>query len=77
MLEYRLAVSNDAEGIFVVLEEVAPEIPLQLTAKAREIIIRRAVQCCSSGESFVAVDHGGRIVGFLLAEPDKWERFLS
>jgi hypothetical protein len=75
MLEYRLAVSSDAERIFVVLEEVAPEIPLQLTPKAREIIIGRAVQCCSSKESCVAVDHAGRIVAFLLAEPDKMERF--
>jgi hypothetical protein len=75
MLEYRLAVSSDVEWIFGVLEEVAPEIPLQLTAKAREIIISRAVQCCNFKESCVAVDHASRIVGFLLAEPDKMERF--
>jgi hypothetical protein len=35
----------------------------------------RAMQCCSSRESCVAVDHAGRIVGFLLAELDKMERF--
>ena len=76
MIGYRLAVSNDAKGIFVVLEEVAPEIPLQLdTSKAREIIFSRVVQCCSSEESCVAVDHAGRIIGFLLAEADKIERF--
>ena len=76
MLEYRLAVSSDLEGIFVVLEEVAPEIPLQLdTPKAREIVFSRVVQCCSCEKSCVAVDHAGRVVGFLLAEPDKMERF--
>jgi hypothetical protein len=76
ILEYRLAVSGDATGIFVVLEEVAPEIPLQLdTPKAREIIFRRVVQCCSGEESCVAVDHACRVVGFLFAEPDKMERF--
>lgn len=76
MLEYRFAVSSDAEEIFVVLEEVAPEIPLQLdTLKAREIVFNRLVQCCSGEESYVAVDRAGRVVGFLLAEPDNMERF--
>jgi hypothetical protein len=76
MLEYRFAVSSDAEGIFVVLEEVAPEIPLQFdTPKAREIVFSRVVQCCGYEESCVAVDHAGRVVGFVLTEPDMMERF--
>jgi len=73
-LEYRPALSTDADGILAVLEEVAPEIPLPLTAQAREIIRARVVKCCSSEQSCVAVDHAGGVVGFLLAEPDQKER---
>jgi ribosomal protein S18 acetylase RimI-like enzyme len=73
-VEYRPPRSTDADGILAVLEEVAPEIPLPLTAKAREIIRARVVQCCSSQQSCVAVDPADRVVGFLLAEPDKKER---
>jgi hypothetical protein len=76
MLKYRGVVSSDADGIFAVLEEVAPEIPLRLdTPKAREAIFSRVVKCCRSEGSCVAVDNAGRIVGFLLAEPDEMERF--
>jgi len=56
-----------------VLEEVAPEVPLHLTPKAREIISGRIAQCCSTAQSCVAVDPPGGVVGFLLAEPDKME----
>ncbi len=72
-VEYRPARSIEADRILAVLAEVAPEIPVQLTPKAREIISSRTAQCCSSEQSCVAVDHAGRVVGFLLAEPDKME----
>jgi hypothetical protein len=76
MLEYRGVVSSDADGIFAVMEEVAPEIPLRLdTPEARKVIFNQVVQCCKSEGSCVAVDNAGRIVGFLLAEPDELERF--
>ncbi len=74
LLEYRLTVSTDVDGILAVLEEVAPDIPVHLTPKAREIIGSRIGQCCSTEQSCVAVDHAGRVVGFLLGEPDKKER---
>jgi len=74
LLEYRLTVSTDVDGILAVLEEVAPDIPVHLTPKAREIIRSRIGQCCSTEQSCVAVDHAGRVVGFLLGEPDKKER---
>ena len=56
------------------LAEVAPEVPLPLTPKAREIIHARVVQCCHTEQSWVAVDPSGRVVGFVLAEPDKMPR---
>jgi hypothetical protein len=46
MLEYRGVVSSDADGIFAVMEEVAPEIPLRLdTPEARKVIFNQVVQC--------------------------------
>jgi hypothetical protein len=75
-MQYRGVLSSDADGIFALLEEVAPEIPVRLnTPEARATMFRRVVQCCRSEGSCVGVDSAGRIVGFLLAEPDEMERF--
>ena len=68
--EYRLATREDAEAIFVILKEVACEIPVCLRDhKAEEKILEQVHGCCNLGSSWVALDHDHQIVGFLLAEP--------
>lgn len=74
--EYRVANSGDASGILTVLQEVAPEIPVLLDTPERQGIIRHIIaECCESGESWVAVDAEGAVIGFVLAKPDLLERF--
>jgi hypothetical protein len=34
-------------------------------------------ECCASGESLVAVAGNGTVVGFVLAKPDRLERFFK
>jgi N-acetylglutamate synthase-like GNAT family acetyltransferase len=76
-VEYRVANIADATGIFSVLQEVAPEIPVLLdTPESQEIIRSIIVECCNSGDSWVAVDTKGTVVGFVLAKPDRIERFF-
>jgi acetyltransferase (GNAT) family protein len=75
--EYRVANGDDAVGIFTVLQEVAPEIPVSLDTPERQEAMQAVVaECCASGESLVAVDADGTVVGFVLAKPDRLERFL-
>jgi hypothetical protein len=75
-LEYRVASGNDETDILAILEEVAPEIPVLLDTPERQDAIRGIiVECCKSGESWVAVDADGTVVGFVLAKPDVLERF--
>jgi hypothetical protein len=75
-VEYRVANRDDATGILAVLQEVAPEIPVLLDTPERLEIIRSIIaECCDSGESWVAVDAEGTVVGFVLAKPDRFERF--
>jgi hypothetical protein len=77
-VHYRLATAPDAPGIFAVLEEVAPKIPVRLDGQQRkELLFARIQGCCCPGESWVAVGCDEQIVGFLLAEPDKLERFYN
>src|SRR5207248_1481624 len=55
--------------------EVAPEIPVQTEPLEREEALYALIRnCARSGESWVAIDETGRIVGFLLAEPDQARR---
>ena len=76
-LEYRVANSDDATGILAVLQEVASEVPVSLHSPERQETIQSIIaECCSSGESWVAVDKDGTVVGFVLAKPDRLERFL-
>jgi hypothetical protein len=76
-LKYRVANSDDAVGILNVLQQVAPEIPLSLdTPESKEIMRFIIAECCSSGESLVAVDVDGTVVGFVLAKPDMFERAI-
>lgn len=72
----RIATSDDTLGILAVLVEVAPEIPLLLDTNERQKAVSSVVtQCISYGVSRVAVDDNGRVIGFLLVEPDRLERF--
>jgi Acetyltransferase (GNAT) family len=70
-IEYRLAGFDDETDILDVLEEVAPEIPVQLDGideqgKIKTVIRQRRL----SRKSWVAVDADKGIVGFVLARPD-------
>jgi ribosomal protein S18 acetylase RimI-like enzyme len=72
----RVAAPNDAAGIFRVLTEVAPEIPLLIDTKERQKAVSSIVdKCIAAGESCVATGGGGVITGFILVGPDEMERF--
>jgi hypothetical protein len=74
---HRVATPDDARGIFSVLAEVAPEIPVRIdTCGRRKNIFGKVREWTSSGDSLVAIDSDGRVVGFLLVEPDQKERFF-
>lgn len=76
--QYRVADNDDAGGILTVLQEAAPEIPLSLdTPELKEAIQEVIAECCASGDSWVAVDSGGSVVGVVLAKPDRLERFFK
>jgi hypothetical protein len=69
--EYRVASRSDETDILAVLEEVAPEIPVLLDIPERQDAMRGIiVECHRSGESWVAVDADGAVVGFVLVGPD-------
>jgi len=77
-ITYRPAVLDDAADILAVLIEVAPEIPVQIEPLEREEALYALIRnCARSGESWVAVDEAGRIIGFLLAEPDQVRRHYA
>jgi GNAT superfamily N-acetyltransferase len=75
-IAYRPARLDEAIDILAALKEVAAEIPVQLDALEQEEALYRLIRnCARSGESWVAVDEAGRIVGFLLAEANQTDRF--
>jgi ribosomal protein S18 acetylase RimI-like enzyme len=75
-IHYRVVAADDAAGIFRVLAEVAPEIPLLIDTNERRDGVSRIIdQCVATGESWVVTDSGGVVVGFTLVEPDRMERF--
>ena len=77
-IAYRPAVIDEAADILAVLIEVAPEIPVQVEPLEREEALYALIRnCARSGESWVAIDKVGRIVGFLLAEPDQVRRHYA
>jgi hypothetical protein len=46
-----------------------------VTARRTVVHFASAIyRCCDLGDSWVALEHDHEIVGFLLAEPDEWER---
>ncbi|HTT80231.1 MAG TPA: hypothetical protein VMF86_11185 [Stellaceae bacterium] len=65
----RQAALGDAADILALLIELAPEIPLQVDTLEREEALYALIRTCArSGESWVACDAAGRIVGVALAE---------
>jgi ribosomal protein S18 acetylase RimI-like enzyme len=77
-IAYRPARLDEAADILAVLIEIAPEIPVQVEPLEREEALYALVRnCARSGESWVAVDEAGRILGFLLAEPDQVRRHYA
>ena len=77
-IAYRPALIDEAADILAVLIEVAPEIPVQVEPLEREEALYALIRnCARSGESWVAIDEAGRIIGFLLAEPDQVRRHYA
>jgi GNAT superfamily N-acetyltransferase len=77
-IAYRPAVLDEAADILAVLIEIAPEIPVQTEPLEREEALYALIRnCARSGESWVATDEAGRIIGFLLAEPDQVRRHYA
>ena len=75
---YRQAELSEAVDILAVLKEVAAEIPLILDTLEREEAVYALIRTCArSGESWVAVDEGGGIVGFILVEPNDLRRHYA
>ena len=66
---FRPAGLGDAGEIHALLLELAPTIPLLADTLEREEALYALTRACArSGESWVACDAGGRVVGFALAE---------
>jgi N-acetylglutamate synthase-like GNAT family acetyltransferase len=66
---YRVATRDDETNILALFKEVAPEIPISLDDPEVEAkMITEIVQC--RGETWVAVDANGKVIGFALARPD-------
>ena len=75
-IAYRPAVLDEAVDILAVLKGLADEIPLRLdTLEHEEALYRLVRNCARSGESWVATDAAGAIVGVLLVEQNQTDRF--
>jgi hypothetical protein len=75
---YRQAGLDDAAEIHALLLALAPEIPLLVDTLEREEALYAMIRnCARSGESWVACDESGRIVGFILAEPAQLRRHYA
>lgn len=74
----RPAALADAAEIHALLLRLAPEMPLLVDTLEREEALYAVVRnCARSGESWVAVDRTGRIVGVALAEPAQHARHYA
>ena len=77
-IAYRHAELGEAADILAVLLAVAPEIPVSVdTLEQEEALYARIRNCARSGESWVAVDEGNRIIGFLLVELNQARRHYA
>lgn len=61
---YRVAVAGDIAGILQVFEEVAPAVPTAVRSQTKGYI----EGWVATGESWVATEAGGKIIGYALAE---------
>jgi N-acetylglutamate synthase-like GNAT family acetyltransferase len=77
-ISHRQASLDDAAEIHTLLLALAPEIPLRVDTLEREealyVLIRN---CARSGESWVAIDDSGRIIGVVLVEPSQLRRHYA
>lgn len=77
-MSYRQARLDDAAEIHALLLRLAPEIPLLVDTLEREEALYALTRACArSGESWVACDAAGRIVGFVLVEPNRLGRHYA
>ena len=77
-IAYRQARLDDAAEIHALLLRLAPEIPLLVDTLEREEALYALTRTCArSGESWVALDEAGRIVGFVLVEPNQLGRHYA
>src|SRR5438067_13582870 len=68
-IAYRQAELGEAADILALLIEVAPELPVSVdTLEQEEALYALIRNCARSGESWIAIDETGRIVGFLVVE---------
>ena len=68
-ITYRQAAIDDSAEIHTLLLRLAPEIPLLVDTLGREEALYALTRLCTrGGESWVACDAAGRIVGFVLVE---------
>ena len=74
----RQAELADAAEIHALLLALAPEIPLRIERlEDEERLYALTRNCTRSGESWLACDAAGRIVGFVLAEPAQLRRHYA
>lgn len=75
---YREARLDDAAEIHALLLRLTPEIPILVETLAHEEALYALTRTCArSGESWVALDAVGRIVGFTLVEPNERGRHYA
>lgn len=74
----RQAGLDDAAEIHTLLLALAPEIPLRVERlEDEERLYALTRNCARSGESWVACDAAGRIIGFVLVEPAQLRRHYA
>jgi hypothetical protein len=77
-VSFRPAQLGDAADIHTLLLTLAPTIPLLVDTLEREEALYALVRdCARAGESWVACDEAGRIVGFVLAKPVEYGRHYA
>src|SRR5581483_5224587 len=71
-IDYRPARLDDAGEVHDLLLRLAADLPLLVDTLEREEALYALVRdCVRSGESWVAFDRDGRIVGAVLVEPNR------
>jgi hypothetical protein len=68
-MSVRAAHPWESSAVFSVLTEIAPEIPLRLDSEERHRPVRELVdRACGSQMSWVSLDDGDNVVGFLIGQ---------